>query len=247
MHRFFVGQDQIFNDIIEIYGKDVKHIKDVLRIKEGEEIEVSSHGITYICQIISFEKNKVNTQILEKTVGQNEAPIDIVLYQGLAKGSKMDLIFQKCTELGVKKFYPLATRRSVVKIKDIKKEETKVERWNAIVDEAAKQSKRDMLPMVESILTLDDMIEQLKDEDNIIVAYENEERLTIKDIKDDLTGEKIHIIIGPEGGFDPEEIEGLKSIGAKIVSLGPRILRTETAGIVASTIFLYELGDLGVI
>ena len=247
MHRFFVDKEQIFNDIIEIIGTDVKHIKDVLRLKPKEKIEIASEGITYTCEIESLLKDKVITRIIDKTKGTSESPVDIILYQGLAKGSKMDLIIQKCTEIGVKEFYPVATHRSVVKIKDIKKEQSKVERWNSIADEAAKQSKRDIPPRVQNIISFDEMINLLKDKDNILVPYEEEKRNTIKEKLDEIMGKQIHLIIGPEGGFEPIEIERLKSIGANIVTLGPRILRTETAGIVASTIILYELGDLGVI
>src|SRR5699024_1764468 len=121
------------------------------------------------------------------------------------------------------------------------KEESRIKRWNTIVDEAAKQSKRDILPKVEGILSFDKMIELLKGEENIIVPYENEKSNGIKSDLENIKGGDIHLIIGPEGGFDPEEIDKLKEIGAKIVTLGPRILRTETAGIVASSIILYEL------
>ena len=244
MHRFFVKKEQIQEDTIEIIGTDVKHIKDVLRIKIDENIEIASDGITYTCQIKSMDKNKVIADIIDKKEGTNESKINITLYQGLAKGSKMDLIIQKCTEVGVKEFYPLGSHRSVVKIKDIKKEQSKVERWNTIADEAAKQSKRDILPMVREILTFDEMILLLKDKENILVPYEDEKQETIKKALKSIKGNDIHLIIGPEGGFEPNEIQKLKEIGAKIVTLGPRILRTETAGIVSATITLYELGDL---
>ena len=247
MHRFFVEKEQIQNDTIEIIGTDVKHIKDVLRIKASEKIEIASEGMTYICEIEYMDKSKVISKIIDKNQGSNESNINITLYQGLAKGSKMDLIIQKCTEIGVKEFYPLASHRSVVKIKDIKKEQSKVERWNTIADEAAKQSKRDILPIVKEILTFDEMILLLKNRENILVPYEDEKQETIRKALKSIKGNDIHLIIGPEGGFEPDEIQRLKEIGAKIVTLGPRILRTETAGIVSATITLYELGDLGVV
>ena len=247
MHRFFVNKEQILENQIEIIGTDVKHIKDVLRLRIGEEVEISSDGFTYTSKIESLEKSKVIVNILEKNKGTNEPPIDIILYQGLAKGSKMDVIIQKGTEVGIKTFYPLATSRAIVKINDIKKEQSKVERWNTIADGAAKQSKRDLVPKVENIISFNEMINLLKDAENIIGPYEDERANTIKNDLQNINGDKIHLIIGPEGGFDPSEIERLKEIGASIVTLGPRILRTETAGIVASAIILYELGDLGVI
>lgn len=247
MHRFFVGEKQIIDDIIEIVGNDVKHIKDVLRLKTNEKVEIASGGITYTCEIESLLKDRIITRIIDSAEGRNEPRINITLYQGLAKGSKMDLIIQKCTEVGVKEFYPIATHRSVVKIKEIKREQSKVERWNSIADEAAKQSKRDILPKVRNIISFDEMIDLLKDEENIIVPYEDEKGNTIKEKLKISGGKNVHLIIGPEGGFEPSEIQKLESIGANIVTLGPRILRTETAGIVASTIIFYELGDLGVI
>ena len=247
MHRFFVEANQIHENIIEILGTDVKHIRDVLRVKLKEKIEIASNGMTYICEVEEMEKNKIIANILESKKGENESEIHITLYQGLAKGSKMEVIIQKCTEIGVKEFYPVATHRSVVKINDIKKEQSKVERWNLIADEAAKQSKRDIKPQVKNILSFSEMIDQLKDEENIIVAYEDEKANTIKAQLQNVKGNKINLIIGPEGGFEVDEIEKLKSIGANIATLGPRILRTETAGLVSATIILYELGDLGVI
>ncbi len=246
MNRFFINKEQVFNDKIEIIGTDVKHIKDVLRLKIEDEIELSCDGILYICQIHNIFKDKIETRIIKEENGKNEPPIHINLYQGLAKGNKMDLIIQKGTEIGVKKFYPIATSRSVVKIKDMRKEQNKVERWNTIAEEAAKQSKRDCIPSVNNIVSFDDMINILKGQKNIIVPYESEKLNTIKRGISTIDKGVIHIIIGPEGGFEAKEIETLESIGAKIVTMGPRILRTETAGIVAATIILYELGDLGV-
>lgn len=247
MNRFFVDKNQINNDIIEIEGTDVRHIKDVLRLKPKEKIEICSHGITYTCEIESILKDRIINKVIYRTQGKSEAPIDIILYQGLAKGSKMDLIIQKCTEIGVKEFFPLASYRSVVKINDIKREQSKVARWNTISDEAAKQSKRDILPKVQNIISFDEMIESLKEEKCIIVPYEDERDTNIKNALKEVKNNRINLIIGPEGGFEPMEIDKLKAIGAQIVTLGPRILRTETAGIVASTIILYELGDIGVI
>lgn len=244
MHRFFVEKEQIEENKIEILGTDVKHIKDVIRLREGEKIEVVSDGNVYISRIESFSKKQISLKILDGFTGENEPDTEIFLYQGLAKGSKMDLILQKCTELGVKKFYPLMTHRSVVKIKDERKEQSKINRWSQIVDEAAKQSKRDILPRVENIIDFPDMIELLKKEENIIVPYEKALGKGLGKGLKDIKSNRVHLIIGPEGGFEEWEIEKLKEIGGNIVSLGPRILRTETAGIVAAAIILYLSGDM---
>lgn len=247
MHRFFINKDQIIENKIFIIGSDVKHIRDVIRLRIDEEIEISCNGITYLCTIKDILKEKIITTIINSKIGANESKVEIVLFQGLSKGNKMELIFQKGTEVGIKEFFPVATHRSVVKIKEIKKEQSKVERWQLIVDEASKQSKRDYIPKVKGIISFDDMIEILKGEDNILVPYEDEVVHTIKEGLLDIKTSKINVVIGPEGGFEISEIQKLKEIGSKIVTLGPRILRTETAGLVAATIILYELGNLGVI
>lgn len=247
MHRFFVNKNQIDNNNIYIKDKDLAHIKNVLRLKTNDKIEVSCDGLNYLCEIDQITKEAVKANILSTSTGNSESNINITLYQGLAKGSKMDLIIQKCVEIGVKDFYAVETDRTIVKINNQKKEDSKIDRWQAIAEEAAKQSKRDYIPKIKGIISFKDMIEVLKEEGNTIVPYENEENLSIKEGLKDINGNKINLIIGPEGGFEEAEIQSLIDIGAKIVTLGPRILRTETAGVVASTIILYELGDLGVI
>lgn len=247
MHRFFVSKEQILDDEIKIEGTDVKHIRSVLRLKPNDKIEVTCDGFDYLCEISHIEKDHIIARVKESNTGNSESSVDITLYQGLSKGNKMELIFQKGTEIGIKEFVPVATHRSVVKIKELKKEQSKVERWNTIVEEAAKQSKRNIIPQVKNIISFDEMIQALSGVENIIVPYEDEQVLTIKEGLLNLSSKKINIIIGPEGGFEADEIEKLKAIGAKIVTLGPRILRTETAGLVASTIVLYEVGNIGVI
>lgn len=246
MHRFFVDKEQVFQDRIEIIGKDVKHIKNVLRLRKKDKIEVLSEGKTHICEIEELASDRVIVSILDAFEGKNEPTIDIILFQGVAKGDKMDFIIQKSTEVGVKEIYPLITNRTVVKIKDEKREQKKIERWRTIAEEAAKQSKRDMVPKVHSTIDFKEMLEILKGEENIIIPYEMEETFTLKEALKDVKGHRISIIIGPEGGFDEEEVKLVKDVAGKAVTLGPRILRTETAGILTMSIILYELGDLGV-
>lgn len=247
MNRFFVNSTQIENNNIKILGDDIGHIKNVLRLKSKDRIEIVSEGRIYLCQILDIRPNEVNTVIIQSEEGKNEAPIDIILYQSIAKGNKMDFIIQKATEIGVKKIYPVITERTVVKIKDFKKEQNKVRRWNLIAQEAAKQSKRDILPVIENIISFNEMLGILRDEKNIILPYEGEKSSGLKEVLTNLDEGNIHIIIGPEGGFELKEVLKIKDIKGQVVSLGPRILRTETAGIVAISIVLYELGDLGVI
>lgn len=247
MHKFFVDKSQIDGEDIYIEGQDVKHIRDVLRLKPGQEIIVSSDGYNYLANLRELGKTRISLDIRSKEKGESESQVEIVLYQALAKGSKMDLIIQKNTEIGVKEFVGVMTHRTLVKIKDVKKEKNKIDRWNMIAEEAAKQSKRDFIPSLARIETFDQMVDSLRGEVNIIVPYEDEEGLSLGQALKPLEGSRVNLVIGPEGGFEEEEIQRLKELGAQVVSLGKRILRTETAGFVASTIILYELGGLGVI
>ena len=247
LHRFFVNTNQIETNTIKIIGKDVKHIKDVLRLREGDNIEIVSNGDIYISEILSFNPDSIITNIIESFPGKNEATIDIILYQGIPKGDKMDYIIQKTIEIGVKEIYPIIMNRTVVKFKDKKKEANKLNRWQSISEEAAKQSKRDILPKINDIMDFKQMIGLLKGENNIIVPYEGESVLNLKEVLNEKKDKKVHIIIGPEGGFEEDEINALREIGGQIVTLGPRILRTETAGLVVSSIVLYEFGGLEMI
>lgn len=247
MHRFFINKENIQDSKIIITGEDVKHIKNVLRLTEGDIISLcDKQGTDYIVEICDLLKENIICSTLETKISNTEPPVEVILYQGIPKSTKMDLIIQKSTELGVTKIIPVITDRTIVKIQDRKKEEKKLERWNKITEEAAKQSKRGIIPEVCNILTFEEMLSALEDNELIIVPYENEENMGIKEVLKDESCKKINIIIGPEGGFEEKEIEALRAIGSKIVSLGPRILRTETAGFITSAIILYELGDLGV-
>ncbi|WP_422486313.1 16S rRNA (uracil(1498)-N(3))-methyltransferase [Gudongella sp. DL1XJH-153] len=247
MHRFFTENSIDDNDKLEINGGDVKHIRDVLRILPGEHIEIVTGNKAYVCNIMEISKSAIITEILNPIEKSHESPVKINLFQGLPKSSKMETILQKCTEIGVASFYPLVTNRTVVKLKDDKKENRKIERWEAIVHEASKQSKRDRIPVVNPVIDFRELVVYLK-EGITIVPYEASTDKGIKDVLKSLKiSDTVNIIIGPEGGFEEEEIKKLVGLGAKIVSLGPRILRTETAGMVASSIVQYEYGDLGVI
>jgi 16S rRNA (uracil1498-N3)-methyltransferase len=185
-------------------------------------------------------------EILEKLNLDNESNIDVYLFQGFPKSSKMDLIVQKATELGVKGITPIFTDRVVVKNKQ--GELKKVDRWNRIVKESCKQCKRSIIPKVNNPMEFKNIQQLLKNIDLIIVPYENEQNTGIKNLAQNIDKNKIEsigIIVGPEGGFAEEEINTLKDIGANIVTLGPRILRTETAGFVCTSLLMYEFGDLG--
>lgn len=244
LNRFFVNENQIDGDYINIIGNDVNHIANVLRKNIGEKIEVVSEGYIYIAEIENIELDEIDLKIINKEKGSNEPRTKISLYQGLPKGSKMDIVVEKGTEIGVSSFYGIETRRTVVKIKGDKKRRRRIERWQNKVDSAGKQAMRDELPIVEDILSFKELLNHLRDEENIIVPYEEEENLSIKEALSEVKGSNIHILIGPEGGWDKDEILELKKIGGKSVSLGNRILRTETAGPVTAALVLYELGDI---
>lgn len=247
MRKFFVDKENIINDSIFIYGQDKKHIVDVLRLSIEDEIIASCEEINYFTKINNIDDEKVTLRIYEKSSGNNEPKTNITLFQGLAKGDKMDFITQKGTEIGIKSFYGVQMERSVVKVKDKKWIDSKVKRYNKISEEASKQCKRDHIPEFKDIISFDEMVNILSERKNILIPYESEGDNKIKDVLKNVKGTDINIIIGPEGGFSSEEINKLKEIGGLTLSLSNRIFRTETAGLVASTIILYELEDMGVI
>jgi len=247
MHKFFVTRDSFTEDSVTIQGEDVKHMYKVLRLGSGDKISINDcMGREYIGEIVDISKTEVNVKLIEEIDLNNESPLNVSLYQGLPKSAKMDLIVQKATELGVKKITPIITDRVVVK-SDLG-EFRKTDRWRRIALEACKQSKRSFIPQVETPIEFQSLLLELKDIDLIVVPYENEEGKGIKAMMKEISDEDIKtaaVVIGPEGGFEEAEIEKLKAIGAHIITLGPRILRTETAGFVAVSILMYEIGDMG--
>jgi 16S rRNA (uracil1498-N3)-methyltransferase len=250
MHKFFTSAENINMDEGKIIGDDVKHIYKVLRLIEGEKVILNNcQGREYLGEIASISKSEVAIKILEKLDINNESEIEIYLFQGLPKAQKMDLIVQKGTELGIIEFIPIITQRVDVKLKG---EFKKLDRLNRIALEAAKQSKRSLIPIVSQPIGFDEVIGRLKTMDIFLVPYENAENLGIKKVVSDIKKnekikeiKKVGIMVGPEGGFEEEEIKRLKDEGAYVITLGSRILRTETAGFVATSLIQYELGDLG--
>lgn len=246
MHKFFVSNNLIDGDKAVIEGDDVKHIYKVLRLQVGDEIIINNlNGQEYLARIEDISKKEVQASIIEKIDISNESPIRIHLYQGLPKSTKMDLIAQKGTELGISSITPVITERVVVKNEG---EFKKVDRWQRIALEASKQSKRTLIPAINTPISFEAMMEKMNSMDLIVVPYENAEGYGIKNMVKDLKIDSITdiaIVIGPEGGFEEDEISKLKDMGAHIVTLGPRILRTESAGFVCTAILQYELGDVG--
>lgn len=247
MDRFFVDKEYINLEekTCIMTGDDVKHISKVLRARIGDKVEIcDKEKSEYICEIDDISKDEITLNIIEKLDVNREPNVKVRLYQGLPKGTKMEMILQKLTEVGVDEIVLVQNKRSVVKF-DNKKEEKKLERWERIIYEAAKQSKRGKIPKLRGVLSFKEALEDMKDNSMNICPYENEKTVSIKDSIKGKDINTIGIFVGPEGGFDEEEIEKIQSIETKVVSLGPRILRTETASVVATSIVLYELSDLG--
>ena len=246
MQRFFVEPHQINLETktIEIIGEDVNHIKNVLRCKVKEQIEICNkeNSEAYLCEIINIQ-DTIKALILEELENNKESNLHINIIQGLPKSDKMELIIQKCTELGVKEFTPLALKRCVVKI-DSKDEEKKIARWQKQAEVAAKQCGRDIIPKVNHIYNINNILNLIN---LILLAYENEGKNSLKNEIEKLkiSNAKIAVIIGPEGGLEETEVKFLQENSAKVITLGKRILRTETVAMVVTSILMYALGDLG--
>lgn len=247
MHKFFILKENIHGDNCIIEGEDVKHIYKVLRLESGDKININDgEGTEYLGEVQDVNKKEVKVKLLEKVELNNESNLKVHLYQGMPKSAKMDLIVQKCTELGISKITPIITERVVVKSE--LSEFKKVDRWNRIALEACKQSKRSLIPIINTPIEFEELLQDLKEYDLIIVPYENAQGQGIRYVVNEVRNKEIKdvaIIVGPEGGFEESEIQSFKDLGAYIVTLGPRILRTETAGFTALSLLMYELGDLG--
>lgn len=246
MHKFFINKDNIQGEKLLITGDDVNHIYKVLRLNTGDIILVcDGFGREYTSRIIEINKKEVMCEIISEFENLTEPPVKITLFQGLPKAQKMELIIQKGVEIGVYKIQPVITQRVVVKTegKDIS---SKLERWRRISEEAAKQSNRGIVPEVLEPITFEKAVAEVKNMDLSIIPYEKEKGNGLKKVLgDNFQAKNIGIFIGPEGGFDELEIDYCIKNDVIPVTLGPRILRTETAGIVVSSMVLYDIGDMG--
>ncbi len=251
MSKFFVKTEQINNNDIVIIGDDVNHIINVLRMKKKDKVQICNQdtGDNYNAEIVNYSKNEVECKIISKINETTESNVHITLFQGIPKFEKMELIIQKNTEVGIKSIVPVIMERTVVKL-DEKIASKKLERWQKIAEIAAKQSMRDIIPQIGNITKLKDI--DTTEFDAVLVAYENEEHNMLKTelqklerkIKSNNSSEQqynIAIVIGPEGGISEKELVMLAEKNAKFVSLGKRILRTETAGVVMAGNIIYEL------
>ncbi len=234
MYNFFVSEKARQDNIYLITGHNFNHIKNVLRMRIGDEFLISENSASHLCEIIEINDFALSAKVIQENYNNTELPIEIYLFQGLPKSDKFETIIQKCVELGVNSIIPTRMNRCVVKLDD-KKAKSKTERWQAISESAAKQSKRNIIPEITDVTSYAKALEYAACMDIILVPYEahNGMQSTISALKELKPGMKVAIIIGPEGGFDEAEIQAATAKGARIVSLGKRILRTETAAITA--------------
>jgi len=248
MHRFFVPLQDLDKEKGKVLLRDNRaaHIEKVLRLREGDEIIVSDgQGSSYLSVITRLGKNGVEADLKETLAGSREPELKVILAQSLVKGEKMDLVVQKATELGVKEIIPLVTHRTVVNLTP-QKASRRIQRWSTIAREAAQQSHRDEIPFIGELAHLEDILNEKREKALCLFLWEQEKRGSLKEIlKNSKPFEELVIFVGPEGGFTPEEAELARCHGSFSATLGPRILRAETAALSALTMVLYELDDLG--
>ncbi|MCD8119258.1 MAG: 16S rRNA (uracil(1498)-N(3))-methyltransferase [Lachnospiraceae bacterium] len=252
MNKFFVTADENKGDEIRITGPNVNHIKNVLRMRPGEEVLAGVRGKEeknnfqeageYLCRIRAVTADEVTLEILDYTRAARELPSHITLFQGLPKSDKMELIVQKAVELGAYAVAPVAMKRSVVKIEE-KKKDAKRKRWQSIAESAAAQSKRSVIPEVLPVMSFAEALKAAAELDVILLPYEDAENMeaTRQELSAIRPGQSVGVFIGPEGGFVEEEVAAAKEAGAKVITLGNRILRTETAGLMALSVLGYLL------
>lgn len=246
MQHFFVTPEQVEGEYIRITGTDVNHIRNVLRMKKKEQLEISDgNNLKYLCEIESMENSEVRARILKRYETDTEPAADIILFQGLPKSDKMEWIVQKAVELGVHEIVPVATKRAVVKL-DEKKARKKTERWQAISESAAKQAGRGIVPEVKNVMSYDEALSYAAGLTHVLIPYELAQGMeeTKKRFSEIRKKETVGIFIGPEGGFEKEEVQkAMEKAGAKPVTLGKRILRTETAGLAVLSVLMYLLEE----
>ena len=244
MYRFFCEKSQIADGKVSITGEDVRHIRNVLRMRPGEMLLVScGDEWEYTCRIASLSEDEVRADIIDAQKPGKELPSRITLFQCLPKGDKMETVIQKAVELGAAEIVPVASKRCVVKL-DGKKAAARVTRWNAIAESAAKQAKRMIIPEVHEILSFREALQYAQIPDSVLlIPYENAEGMqkTRTLLSAIAPGRPVAVLIGPEGGFDEAEVEEAERAGFQTITLGKRILRTETAGMTVLSILMYLL------
>ena len=245
MPKFFIDKSDIENNSVKITGSDALHIARVLRTEIGDVLTLcDGSGTDYFARVTSCDKDSVSLDIIDTFPCLAEPDVSVTLFQGIPKQGKMDYIIEKCTELGINRIVPVATKRSVVKIDDKKSEAKKLERWKKIAAESVKQCKRGAIPEITNVMTVKEAIEFSKTLDLTLAAYECEEEISVKSVLSSHNPKSVGIFIGPEGGLDDTEIALFECANIQTVTLGKRILRTETAGHTVLTAVMYEYNEL---
>ncbi len=247
MHRFYVPKENIAANRVDIKGDDARHITRVLRLRTGDSLVIcDGQNTDYDGEILKIDRDRITVGLDSPRISGTEPPVDIVVFQSIPKGQKMDLLIQKGTELGIRRFVPVVTSRTVVKLDGDKGERKKISRWQRIAEEGAKQSGRGIIPEVLPPVDFGEAVSMAGEYDLKVMPYVGERSGTIAAItakKGDIRD--IAVFIGPEGGFDEREAEQARARGIYTVKLGPRIMRTETAGLVLASILMYRFGDIG--
>ena len=241
MHHFFVPEENLLDGRIIIRGDDVNHIRNVLRMTLGEKLAIScGKGVEYICAVEELQEDAVTARILEEHATESELPVSITLFQYLKKSDKMEFVIQKAIELGVSRVVPMRTKRCVVKL-DERKEQKKLARWQAIAEAAAKQSGRGMIPEIERIADFEQALQMAAQCDTLLIPYELCDNMpeSVTAVQRAAEGKSVGIFIGPEGGFERGEVEQAVNGGSVAISLGKRILRTETAGLAVLSVLMF--------
>ncbi len=245
MHHFFCVPEQIRDGEIFIQGPDVNHMRHVLRMKPGEQVSVYDGAYReYLCSLAAFEGDQARLKIEQVTEQKTELASRLVLFQGMPKGDKMDLIVQKAVELGAAEIVPVMMKRTVVKL-DEKKRAAREKRWQAIAESAAKQSGRGRIPLVHPVLSFSEALSYAGELDRLLISYERAENMeqTRKLLGELRSGMSVGVFIGPEGGLEEQEVTAAQEAGAAPITLGRRILRTETAGLCALSILMFCLEE----
>ena len=249
MHRFFISKDDLNQDIVEIKGQDYKHISRSLRLQEGDKIiACTGDGNDLLVKLDEFTDDAVRGKVIKKSKSSTEPALNVTLAQAIPKNRNMELVAQKTTEIGIKEIIPLSTKRTIVKLKG-KKKKKRINRWQRIAEEAAKQSQRGVIPAINDIFTVK-QLKTIQDRfDLVLVLWVDDDAKALSRVLDEINKpdiENVLLIIGPEGGFTEKEIDIIKNdLNGHPVRLGPRIFRTETAGLVGLSTLLYEFSELG--
>ena len=244
MHRFYVAPEQVQDNKVSIIGSDVNHIKNVLRMSSGDKLIIcNGQGKDCYCIIDRVDDKEISCNIISELITDTELNTKITLFQGLPKKDKMELIIQKAVELGVHEIIPVMTKRVIVKLEDKKREEKKLERWQAIAESAAKQSHRGIIPKIRPVISYGKALEECSKMDIALIPYENAEGITrTREIIASLSKySSVGVVIGPEGGFEETEIELALERNTIPITLGRRILRTETAGLAVLSMMMLSL------